>query len=1133
MKEHLLNITILLLSVFGFSQNNQTTTFKPKINNIPSSPEAGLLGKFGDIPIGLYTGTANITIPIYTIEESGVEIPIQLRYHSSGVKVAEDATWVGLGWDLSPGGAIIQEIRGKEDYLDNNLHQLTYNQDYLDFKSRLGPIESGLYYSMPQTGHAQKENNCNVGEGNFNCNGIPCDAYQIIEDLLQGEGQPDIYHYSFGNYSGKFYINPESQEIVLMDNKDNIKFQKIGLYNEGWLAMTSDGNKYFFEAVETSTGTILTEYKGKTVKLTRIEFYNGRIIQFNYINEFFTGYFANESATIGTNVNPYENPNLSNEEMTLNNKKTLASITTSEEIIEFVLENRDDINKQSTDNVKRLKRIDVKSSYTNKKIKSFEFVYSYFPCNYVGAPVNNSGIIITVPYQDALCKRLKLDQIKEIGFDSNEIADLSTPPHQFEYNTDITLPVKNSKAVDFFGYYNGKNNLGLLPDLDYFDYPYLFQSEMQPYQPFSYIHQKNDRFSDANYSGGYMLKKVIYPTGGRSEFEYESNSFNNQFIPNKNQINLAYKVKVAEDNNLVGNIVTQSFQLSKSTTIRFENTINNGYTPNNGSFVPYTLQQMMGSLVKLYKVNTNNGSPIVTTLKQWDLTTVLSADFDANNGKQWIEDYRIEYDPNPNVTYYVTTSLPNNLANNTFGSVSVKSRFYYYDDTGVNTSSSFGGGMRIKSIKNYTRDQVLSSNKLINYYEGKLLNKFDPISFRKVYYTYCSQNLTLRSGNIRVTLSSDDFGISGENMIGYGRVEEIEYDNSLNSNGKKVYYYFNTENQTRKGMPTNINLKNGLLTKEEFFDKNLTKLFEKEYGYTNLMPFTTYSGIKINRHIFGPSDYIDPGYNVPQAGQFPIFHHKFTYDLYPLNSERNKLTSTITKEFFNGNIVTNSESYTYNIEGNIKTKTNTNSTNEQFTTKYFYPIDYPNTLVNGALISNNLTGIVLRTEKYNGTDILSTVHTDYDAFNSLLLPKETYSSKGQNSPERRVVYDSYDTFGNVTQYTLENDTPVSIIWGYNKTKPIAKIENATNAQIVSALGTSNLSTISESNMNALNNLRVSLPNSMVTTYTYIPLVGVSTITDPNGNTITYQYDEFNRLEFVYDKNGNRLSENQYNYRIQN
>ncbi|MCZ4319218.1 RHS repeat protein [Aequorivita viscosa] len=54
----------------------------------------------------------------------------------------------------------------------------------------------------------------------------------------------------------------------------------------------------------------------------------------------------------------------------------------------------------------------------------------------------------------------------------------------------------------------------------------------------------------------------------------------------------------------------------------------------------------------------------------------------------------------------------------------------------------------------------------------------------------------------------------------------------------------------------------------------------------------------------------------------------------------------------------------------------------------------------------------------------------------------------------------------------------------------------------------------------------------MTTYTYDPLYGVKTITDPKGDAITYHYDTLGRLEYVTDKDGKRLSENEYNYRPQ-
>ncbi|RZK43387.1 MAG: hypothetical protein EOO90_03770 [Pedobacter sp.] len=45
-----------------------------------TSPEAAMQAPFGDIPIGHYTGTANISVPLYNLSKAGLDIPIVLRY---------------------------------------------------------------------------------------------------------------------------------------------------------------------------------------------------------------------------------------------------------------------------------------------------------------------------------------------------------------------------------------------------------------------------------------------------------------------------------------------------------------------------------------------------------------------------------------------------------------------------------------------------------------------------------------------------------------------------------------------------------------------------------------------------------------------------------------------------------------------------------------------------------------------------------------------------------------------------------------------------------------------------------------------------------------------------------------------
>ena len=65
---------------------------------------------------------------------------------------------------------------------------------------------------------------------------------------------------------------------------------------------------------------------------------------------------------------------------------------------------------------------------------------------------------------------------------------------------------------------------------------------------------------------------------------------------------------------------------------------------------------------------------------------------------------------------------------------------------------------------------------------------------------------------------------------------------------------------------------------------------------------------------------------------------------------------------------------------------------------------------------------------------------------------------------------------------------------------------------------------------ALDSLRTLFPNALITTFTYDPLIGITSITDTKGDRISFTYDTDGRLKNTIDKTGNILSENQYNYK---
>ena len=88
---------VLLLPCTGYGQTMQEV----ELNKIVQvSPDAAALGKYGEYPVGLYTGIPSINIPFYEINSGRIKIPIGISYNAGGIKVEEIASSVGLGWAL-------------------------------------------------------------------------------------------------------------------------------------------------------------------------------------------------------------------------------------------------------------------------------------------------------------------------------------------------------------------------------------------------------------------------------------------------------------------------------------------------------------------------------------------------------------------------------------------------------------------------------------------------------------------------------------------------------------------------------------------------------------------------------------------------------------------------------------------------------------------------------------------------------------------------------------------------------------------------------------------------------------------------------------------------------------------------
>ncbi|PTT36517.1 hypothetical protein DBR28_10925, partial [Chryseobacterium sp. HMWF028] len=123
------------------------------------------------------------------------------------------------------------------------------------------------------------------------------------------------------------------------------------------------------------------------------------------------------------------------------------------------------------------------------------------------------------------------------------------------------------------------------------------------------------------------------------------------------------------------------------------------------------------------------------------------------------------------------------------------------------------------------------------------------------------------------------------------------------------------------------------------------------------------------------------------------------------------------------------------------------------------------------------------------------------------------------------------------------------IWGYNQTLPLVQIQGITYVELMQIFGLSttptaylNLDIVKKSNIDkdanseqllisSLESFRKNpaLQNYSITTYTYNPLVGITSKTSPTGIRENYIYDTKNRLGKITNISGETIKDFNYNY----
>jgi YD repeat-containing protein len=460
-----LTALLVVLTTACFAQQD----LKPTV--IPPHPDAAALGRYGDFEMNHYTGTPSIVIPLYEIVENDISLPLSLSYDASGIKVAQTATWVGLGWVLNAGGVITRYSRGVTDGTAGTNYASVSQNKILD---AVGWNSGGI---IQGTGLA--------------------DAKAIINGTLDAD--PDLYFFNFAGRSGKFIET--SDGIYTLDRAElKIAFLGTGI-NGGWTITDENGFLYRFNDVEE---TIPNNYKGihdfrSSWYLSSIKSPNGSEINFIYKPG------GKEKSPVQSSYSYDVQYNMSGFPSSINNNRTsiaytyskkrqiLDKITFSTGEVRFIsTEGRldgaaSDSNNPVLSSGYKLNSIQI-VSYNGNPVRYFSFEHGYFH--------NNSAGFTNY--------RLKLDNIAE----SLDGEDGTIKKHTFEYYSPAALPSSESKNMDHWGYYKS-TAAPLLPTYN------LLERKLDV--------TERDASGTAQTAG--TLKKINYPTGGSTEFIFEPHDY--------------------------------------------------------------------------------------------------------------------------------------------------------------------------------------------------------------------------------------------------------------------------------------------------------------------------------------------------------------------------------------------------------------------------------------------------------------------------------------------------------------------------------------------------------------------------------------------------------------------------------
>ncbi len=1005
---------------------------------LPVSPTAGSLGVFGQIPVGNYTGTANINVPLYTIKYKELSLPISLNYHASGIKPELFPGPVGLGWALIAGGSISRVIKGYPDWGDYPAESSALPQPLISQRAATdwdNVDKLKLYLKQSTLAFA---NTNEPDEYYFNINGESGKFYADHTDTFriqssQGRSFQITMHYegmktySFAKlpqYPQLWYFEATGPRPVdpedLYPYSHTIELRKV---ISGFTIIDESGIKYTFggseKSIEFSRPGLhsFPEFPENYITpttwyLTAIESPMGYKIEFEYQQQtiisksFFSDmvlYQFSGSSNITTSLNAMSADCVKS---TLINGCYLTQINFPNGKI--VVDNSYASYQLAYDSYLSYEEIpksdfldfrhypDVGLADTEKVLMgNNEFVPHKVDALRVYDKNNNEIRKISFRYPPNMesRNRLKLFQV------DIEAPSAEKQTYSFRYN-DLSFPSYRYAAfqTDAYGYWNAKYQFADVEAKDFTKYmcehpDYLTQLK----QP------------DPNYIQSEILNKIVYPTGGYTLFDYETHEYNCSYL------NAYDGIKQNEN----GNKTASGVRIKSVRNYDKDKTL---------------LSEKRYHYVKDYITGGTTSSGVLAYTPQF---------YELYENKRLVEIDRIlkyffRYSTNPT---YPLSETRGNLV--TYSEVAVED---------------VGNGVSVYKYKNY--DNGYGDHQLRGFVGNQLSDA------------------------------------SGGNLITFKK---------------------NTEGSS-------MALERGQLLNQKVYDKN--KILKKEIRNTynddpkrfnEHVRYLAYTPLSINMTGFS--------FHTISAGVY--------YTYFPYLKEQTEL------DYLGSGTVTKTTRYEYDSKYRLLKSLQIIDNGKTVRKKtYYYPHETMNVAINNQMVAKRLLSLPVKEEFQAEGSRITTYHqyaTGLAKNHSDWILKKSASSQLDNGPIYvDVSYQAYDALGNPNGINYRKEGDNTYLWSYNGEYPVAFIEGVNFNKVKEILGDSFIEQLMNKSMPTENDIqsirtRLAVTKAPITTYTYQPLIGVTSVTQPNGMKLTYSYDAFGHLLTVKDGDGKLMEEYDYHY----